>query len=300
VHLLAFALSFSLAFAVQTAPSSISKICFTRGEFIYLKDMKTGLVKRVVKGSYPSLAPDGRTLAFSVDNLTGAQPGKEISREIKLIDLESNKVTSFDSLKNFLCYQVTWSPDGSKVAFGLFKDHRWDLAVMDPATRAWHLVTEKLPTNAAGYSFNSWTADSQSIIGQDLDNIYQVDLEGKLLKKLAVADVVDDVSYVSSTTRFSMSADGRTLLFDTQDQPDDPRLPMIWLYDLEKKTRVRVTPKTLAGYDPQWLPSGDEIIFTGRAPGRRTMPGIYGIRKDGTRLELLVPNGESATFALSR
>ena len=97
-----------------------------------------------------------------------------------------------------------------------------------------------------------------------------------------------------------MSADGRALLFDTEDRPDDPRLPMIWLYDLEKRTRVRVTPKTLAGYNPQWLPSGDEIIFTGWARGRRPVPGIYRIRKDGTRLELLVPNGESATFAVSR
>jgi dipeptidyl aminopeptidase/acylaminoacyl peptidase len=302
MSLLAFVLSFSLVLSTQTAPATaISKICFSRGEFIYLKDLQTGVLKRVVKGSYPSLSPNGKTLAYSVDNMMGTQPAKENTREIKLIDLETNKITSFDSLKNFLCYQATWSPDGSKLAFGLFKGNRWDLAVMDATTREWRLLTDKLSGGASGYSFNSWTADSQAIVGQDLDNIYEIDLSGKVLKHFPMTGVVDDISYVSSLTKFSLSADARTLLFDTEEQPDDPRLPMIWLYDLETKSRVRVTPKNVAGYDPKWL-SPTEIIFTGWPSGprgRKPVPGIYRIHKDGTGLELLVANGESATFALS-
>src|SRR6266496_1136348 len=293
LQLLPLFLSLSLALAVQTPlATQISRICFSRGDFIYLKDVKTGLVKRLAKGSYPSLSPDGQTLAFSTDNLASGT-AKSISREIKLMDLQSNKLTSFDTLKSFLCYGAIWSPDGSKLAFSVRKGERWEVGVMDAASRDWHIITDKVP-GSIGVSLNSWTGDSKSILCQDLDNIYQVGLDGSQIRKIPAVDVVDDLSYISSLTKFSLSSDGRFLLFDTQDLPDEPRPPTVWIYDLEKRSRLRLTPKTLAGYHPQWLPDGDEIVFTGTAwtRARKGAPGIYLIRKDGTHLELLVANAE--------
>lgn len=296
MHLIPLLLSLSLALAIQTAPAGpITKVCFTRGEFIYLKDMKTGLERRIVKGSYPNLSPDGKTLAISVDQETRS---RVLSREIKLIDLATGKVTDFVSLKKYLCYGAVWAPDGKKIAFGLFKDNQWVVAMMDVESRDWRVLTENL-NKVVGVSVNSWTSDSKSLFCQDLDNIYQIGIDGAVLKKIPVADVVDDISYISSLTKFSLSSDGRSLLFDTGEQPDDPRPPMVWIYDLQTRTRKRISGKTLGAYNPQWSPSGDEIIFTAvpLAKGRKNIPAIYRMRKDGTQVQLLVANAELGSVA---
>jgi len=297
---LCFATTLFLVTQVSSPNTPLSRICFARGEYIYSKDMKTGVTKRVGKGSYPNLSPDGRQLAFSIDNLTREPDSKIISREIVVLNLETNKLTSFDSLKSYLCYLPIWSPDGTQLAFSILSGERWQAGVMEIATGKWEILSDKLPANG-GVSLCSWTADNQSILVQDLDNIFQVDLNGKLLRKISFAEVVDDVSYTSSLTRFSLSPSGRYLLFDTGNLPDEPRLPIVWIYDLETHKRTRISPKTLSAYNPQWLPSGEEIIFAATpARSKRNTPAVYRIRRDGTLLELLIPNAEQPTFAVSR
>lgn len=299
MQLIPHLLSLSLAFVLQASPPArISKVCFTRGEFIFVKDMKTGVEKRLLKGSYPSLSPDGNMLVFSYDNMD--KPGGEMSREIKLLDLQTSKLTGFPSLGKYLCYGAIWSPDGKKIAFNIFKDKNWVVAIVDVESRNWRVLTDKF-TKSVGVTLNSWTADSQSILCQDLDKIYQVGLNGDVRKTLATSDVVDDLSYISSSTTFSMSPDGRYLLFDTDNLPDDKRLPMVWIYDLQLRKRTRISPTRLAAFGPHWLGSNDEIVFTATpGVGRSTRPSIYRMRRDGTQLQLLVSNGEDVTVALEQ
>jgi Tol biopolymer transport system component len=56
-----------LLLSVQTTlAADISKVAFLRGSFIYVKDIKTGVEKRIAKGSYPSISPDGTMIAYSL------------------------------------------------------------------------------------------------------------------------------------------------------------------------------------------------------------------------------------------
>ncbi len=189
-------LSLTLALTIQTAaPAKISKVCFSRGGFIYVKDMSSGVEKRVAKGTYPSISPDGTRVAYSVD---GATRAGDMTREIRVVDLATGRVAEFESLKRYLCYGTVWSPDSTKIAFGLFKDSKWHAVVLDVKSSDWKILTEKVNTST-GVSSTTWSADSKSILTQDLDNVYQISLTGGLQRKFGVSELVDDISYVSSS-----------------------------------------------------------------------------------------------------
>lgn len=283
-------------FTVQVVQAAtISKVAFTRGAFIYVKDMKTGVEKRIVKGTYPSISADGAKLAYSVD---GASPSKEMTREIRVMDLSSGAATEFDQLKPYLCYNAVWSPDSKKLVFSLYRDSRWHAAVMDVQTRDWKIVSGKV-NSTVGVSSSTWTADSNSVLTQDLDTIYQLSLSGELLRKFSASSVVDDISYVSSGTTYILSNDGQSIFFDTEQPPGETRIPMIWRYDLATKTRKQISAKTMSAGHPVLLPSGDEIVFTGVSLQRRqSKPGIYRMRIDGTQLQLLVANADLGSVAV--
>jgi len=89
-------LSLTLALTLQSgAPAKISKVCFSRSGFIYVKDMKSGVEKRIAKGTYPSISPDGSRVAYSVD---GATRNGDMTREIRVVDLATGRVAEFDPL----------------------------------------------------------------------------------------------------------------------------------------------------------------------------------------------------------
>jgi TolB protein len=286
-----------LLLCVQTTFAvEITKIAFLRGSIIYVKDMKTGVEKRVGKGSYPNISPDGTMITYSVD---GVAPNKDMTREIRVADLNTGRVTEFESLKHYLCYGSVWSPDSKKLAFGLFKNSRWEAVVMNYQTRDWKIVTQKVNTSL-GVSSTTWSADSNSVLTQDLDSIYILNLRGDLLKKLSVSDIVDDISYISSSTTYVLSVDGKSLIFDTDQLPDDKRAPMIWAYDLSTKKRKQISSKTFGAMHPVVLPD-DEIVFTGfPLTRRRGSSGIYKMKTDGTQVQLLVANADEGTVAIER
>lgn len=289
-------LSVLFLFTVQVVyGAAISKVVFTRGEFIYVKDMKSGVEKRIAKGTYPSISADGVSVVYSYD---GVAPNKDMTREIRVVDLSTGKVTEFESLKRYLCYGAVWSPDSSKLAFSLFKDSRWHAVVMDVQSRNWKIASERV-SSSVGVSSITWASDSNSILTQDLDNIYRLSLDGKLLGKFVVSDVVDDISFVSSGTSYVLSNDGKTLFFDTEQPPGERRPPMVWRYDLSTKTRKQLSPKTLSAGHPVLVPSGDEIIFTGVSLQRaKSQPGVYRMKTDGTGVQLLVANADFGSVAV--
>ncbi|PYS68689.1 MAG: hypothetical protein DMF69_19395, partial [Acidobacteria bacterium] len=138
-----------------------------------------------------------------------------------------------------------------------------------------------------------------SILAQDLDQIYQLNLNGELERKFPVSDVVDDISFVSSGTTYVLSSDGRSLFFDTEQPPGEKRPPIVWRYDLTTRKRNQISPKTLSSGHPVLLPSGDEIVFTGVSLQRlRSQPGIYRMKTDGTGVQLLVANADFGSVAV--
>ena len=252
------------------------------------------LEKRLVKGSYPALSPDARTLAFSVDGVNTTT--KDMSREIKFLDLSTGKVSGVPSLEKFLCYGGVWSPDGGMFAFSMLVDKQWEVGVLDVQTQKWQVLTKQLSKSLGVYS-STWTPDSKTVVCHDLDKIFQVDLKGNIVKTIVANEVVDDITFISSATTFLLSSDGRYLLFDTETQPGESRIPMLWLYDLQLKKRTRISPARLRSSSPQWLGSGDEIVFSGMASGKGARPNVYRMKSDGTQMSLVVGNVDQFSAA---
>jgi len=85
--------------------------------------------------------------------------------------------------------------------------------------------------------------------------------------------------------------------------PDDSRVAVrvgsppdsnIWVYDVERGTRTRVTADGTAD-DPEWTPDGTRILFSWR-PDQTSSWGIYSKRADGSGEVELVLSSSSDVF----
>lgn len=279
------------------AQSNISKICFQRDDFIYVQDTATKQAKRVVRGVDPFMSPDGKQIAYT-ENLNTNTP----NRIVKVIDLATNKTRSFKSLAKFTHYGPVWSPDGKWIALHVFREEgnefNWVIGLVNPETGEW----KNLTANIKGDVFlSSWTADSQSVIGHNLDEVYQVDLNGKEIKRLKVETVAGG-NDIDSSNLFFLSSDGKQLIFNAsipEDADPEDLVVAIFSYDFETKKVKRLTPLTIVATNPNMLPSG-EITFNGYpAKSRKGTYKLYKMPLAGSaKPELLLANASEGSFAI--
>ena len=87
-------------------------------------------------------------------------------------------------------------------------------SVLVNADGSWVPVREECGARARGaFGAPEWARDGKSIFCHDLDNIYQIDLDGNVLKKWELSKILTDAS-MNSGDRLSVSPDGNTLLMD--------------------------------------------------------------------------------------
>jgi Tol biopolymer transport system component len=245
-------LGYSQTAGASATASGIGRFAFTRGDFVYLQDAAGRAPQQLAKGMDPSLSPSGRALAFTV-NAKGPQ---DPDRTIRIMDLQTKKTTDFKSLAPHISYLPMWSPDETRIAFNLFLDSRWNVAVMDVAKGEWTSLTKDLPGKTDAF-LSSWTPEGKTILCQDLGTIYEVGAEGRIANQWKVEKIAGE-NGITSSTRFLFSPDRRYLLFDAAEAPD---VGYILLYDLQRGTLRRLTTKTLEASQPVWLGGANEFLF---------------------------------------
>lgn len=251
--LLSFAsLSFSQTKGVPTSASGIGRFVFSRGDFVYLQNADGKAPQQLAQGMDPSLSPSGKMVAFTV-NAKGPQ---DPDRTIRIMDLQTKKTTDFKSLAPHISYLPMWSPDETRIAFNLFLDSRWHVAVIDVAKGEWTSVTKDLPGKTDAF-LSSWAPEGKTILCQDLATIYEVGADGSIANQWKVEKIAGE-NGITSSTRFLFSPDRRYLLFDAAEAPD---VGYILLYDLQPGTLRRLTGKTLEASQPIWLGGSNEFLF---------------------------------------
>jgi hypothetical protein len=141
-----------------------------------------------------------------------------------------------------------------------------------------------------------WARDGKSIFCHDLDNIYQIDLDGNVLKKWELSKILTDAS-MNGGDRLSVSPDGKALLMDVDCGAEHERKnwdgpqPAIEKFDLASEKAVRITGKNDFVWEPFWL-SNDEFLCILQKESENE-PSIYRMSLDEKNAKLLVKHART-------
>ncbi|PYL19399.1 MAG: hypothetical protein DMF41_09760 [Verrucomicrobia bacterium] len=193
------------------------------------------------------------------------------------------------------CFGPVWSPDGSKLAFSIMADKAWQLGLVNADGSAFRFVKNaELRPEAFGAS--EWARDGKSIFCHDLDNIYQIDLDGNVLNKWELSKILTDAS-MNGGDRLSVSPDGKALLMDVDCGSEHERKnwdgpqPAIYKFDLTSEKAVRVTGKDDFVWEPFWLSANEFLCIIQKENENR--PSIYRMSLDGKNPKLLVKHART-------
>jgi TolB protein len=291
-------LSIFLCFAFSALSHAAQrKMAYEHGENIFVADVDGTHAKKIAAGALPEISPDGTRVAFNTEGDAKNRPGPE--RHIAIADLASGKVTVLPNIPSDNCFGPVWSPDGKQLAFSIMADKAWQLGLVNADGSGFRFVkNSELKPEAFGAP--EWARDGKSIFCHDLDNIYQIDLDGNALKKWEVAKILTDAS-MNGGDRLSVSPNGKSLLMDVDCGSEHERKnwdgpqPAIEKFDLSGDKAVRVTGKDDFVWEPFWLSGNDFLCIMQKE--NENQPSIYRMALDGKNAKLLVKHARTPSVS---
>jgi TolB protein len=269
------------------------KIAYEHRDNIFVADADGTHQKKIATGALPEISPDGTRVAFNTVADAKTRPGPE--RHIAVADVASGKVTVLKDIPSDNCFGPVWSPDGTKLAFSIMADDEWQLGLVNVDGSGFRFVKNAaLRSDALGAP--EWARDGKSIYCHDLDNIYQIDLDGNVLKKWELSKILTDAS-MNSGDRLSISPDGKVLLMDVDCGAEHERKnwdgpqPAIEKFDLASEKAARITGKDDFVWEPFWL-SSDEFLCIMQKENENDA-SIYRMSLDGKSMKLLVKHART-------
>lgn len=277
-----------LASAALAADEPARPLVYEQKDAVSVSQLDGTGAKKIAGGQSPDLSPDGTKLAFN----TVQDVGQPAHRKIAVADLTSGGVKTFDDIPSDNCLGPEWSPDGSKILFYLYVKQDMRIGIVNADGTGFRFL-EKEGVKPHSYWSICWARDGQSIFGQDMESLYQLDSGGAILKKWVISKLVPKGG-MSGDIRLGVSPDGTTLLMDVEMDEvvkrkhwDGP-LPSVWTLNLATGKAVRLTPKSLLAWDSHWL-GADSILFCSEEIGEND-PSIYRMGLDGKGKKRLVKN----------
>jgi TolB protein len=289
--------AFALASFSATAFPADRHIVFERNNAIYIANLDGTNEKKIADGIFPAISPDGTRVAFNTDEDSKTRPGPE--RHIAIADLGTGKVRILKEIPSDNCFGPVWSPDGSKLTFSIMAEKEWHLGLVNADGSGFRFVKNaELKSEAFGEP--TWARDGKSIFCHDLDNIYQIDLGGNVLKKWELSKILTDAS-MNGGDRLTVSPDGKALLMDVDCGAEHERKnwdgpqPAIEKFDLDSEKVVRITGKDDFVWDPFWL-TGDEFLCILQKENENE-PSVYRMSLDGKNAKMLVKHARTPSVS---
>jgi len=268
--------------------SAQRKIAYEHRDNIFVADVDGTHPKKIATGALPEISPDGTRIAFNTEGDAKTRPGPE--RYIAIADLSTGKVTILKEIPSDNCFGPVWSPDGSKLAFSIMAEKEWHLGLVNSDGSGFRFV-KNAELKSEAFGAPEWARDGKSIFCHDLDNVYQIDLDGNVLKKWALSKILSDAG-MNGGDRLTVSPDGMALLMDVDCGAEHERKnwdgpqPAIYKFDLAGEKAVRVTGKNDFVWEPFWL-SNDEFLCILQKENENE-PSIYRMSIDAKNSKLLV------------
>ena len=269
------------------------KIAYAQGENVFVADVDGKHAKKIVGGALPEISPDGARIAFNTEGDAKNRPGLE--RHIAVADVATGKVTVLPNIPSDNCFGPVWSPDGKQLAFSIMADKAWHLGLVNADGSGFRFL-KNADLRPEAFGAPEWARDGKSIFCHDLDNIYQIDLDGNVLKKWELAKILTDAS-MNSGDRLSVSPDGKALLMDVDTGSEHERKnwdgpqPAIEKLDLSGDKAVRVTGKDDFIWEPFWLSANEFLCIIQKE--NENQASIYRMSLDGKNPKLLVKHART-------
>ena len=212
---------------------------------------------------FPSISPDGKTIAFSYHGDVCTVP--TIGGTAKVLTLSDG----YDQMP-------IWSPDGSKIAFASDRHGSFDVFIMPSeggvSTR---LTFHSSDDNPSDFSqdgnqilFSSSRLDlntNQQFPSGVLPELYQVPIKGGRVKQILS----------TPANNAKVSNDGKTLIFQDSKGYEDPLRKHhvssvtrdIWKYDMESKSYTQLSKFNGEDLDPVFAKDGSSYYFLSETNG---------------------------------
>ena len=290
----------ALAFTVPFSFGAEDRLlAFKKGEQLFVSKADGSGAKKLRKGDNPSIAPDGKSLAFT----QYGSGSDDSSRHIAVMEIATGKTRIFkEGVPSDNSQRPAWSPNGSQILFHVYADGDWHIAAIDANGGNFRYVKKAGP-NHNSYWSATWAADGKSFFAHDLQNLYRFDLQGSELKRWKVEDLFRNGSF-NSGSQLAASPDGKRLLADVDmDEPvavdgwNGPA-PSVWVIDVAAGTSERLTPKGQFGSNGCWL-TDDEIAFSSFSVKQR-QPAIHRLTLGSKGSAVLVKNAEAPSASSGR
>jgi TolB protein len=273
---------------VAPALAADRHIAFERDQAIWMANLDGTGEKKIADGIFPAISPDGTRVAFTQVEKSGTT----YVRHIAVVDLATGKTNVFKDVPSENAYYPTWSPDGTRILFTLRDQAVWDVALINADGTGFRVIKKGDKNKVTLYS-PCWGHDGQSIFCEDMTNIYRLSLNGSVLDQWNIEKIIPNGN-MDGDGRIDASSDGKTLLLsiamgeETSRKDWDGPLPALWMFDTASQKAVRVTSKSIFGWDGCWM-DDQNVLYLSQASGEKTA-SIYRMSTKGTNVKRLLTN----------
>jgi Tol biopolymer transport system component len=188
------------------------------------------------------------------------------------------------------------------------EDGKWSVSIIDLKNNKPFDITKNLKSysipgpsdndddNDLGYSISqtkrecyspSWSSDSKSILTQDMDTIFQINLKGEIINKFKIKGFGG-----SSVERCILSTDNQNIVYESNVDDSIPEgfhsnFIAVFIYNIKTKQSKRITP---IGYScSDIFLSGDKIYFDCLSTNPKSYD-IFSIDLDGNNFKRELKN----------
>jgi Tol biopolymer transport system component len=259
-------------------------IALSKDNWVYYLAPPGNRPRKLVQGLQPALSPDGKKLAYGLEQKGNKGRGGGIYG-LMVLDLATGQTTTLLPPLPARIDHPSWSPGGDLLAF--IYNGEINIIRADGSGR------QKIFTMPSRWNLTpQWASDGKSLYVSDLFHLFQIDLAGQELAKTPLTTFPGGKIAVSSADLFLLNPQTPQLwAFTGEVAGTSGHTIPLFLFDTRTQKRTRLTPADMSAYRPCWSRDGQYLYFLGSRgflyQGREYPAHFYRVNRDGTGLTQL-------------